>query len=122
LAQLGQIVPRECATVSWSRRILRDAAEFIIWPRFARTRLRPLSDVVDGARDGLKTVLLARNQVPERKPSNEWARKMPTLIRPSNAVTVSIIANVLASWVEHSAMPRRTVKRILGDSRILGMH
>jgi hypothetical protein len=38
---------------------------------------------------------------------------MPTLIRPKNAVNVSIIANVLASWVEHSAMPRRTVKRIL---------
>jgi hypothetical protein len=35
----------------------------------------------------------ARN---DRKLSNEWARKMPTLIRPKNAVTISIIANVLS--------------------------
>ena len=32
----------------------------------------------------------------ERTPSNEWARKMPTLIRPKNAVTISIIAVVLS--------------------------
>src|SRR5258708_16933758 len=29
----------------------------------------------------------------ERKPSNAWARKMPALIRPRKAVTVSIIAS-----------------------------
>src|SRR6267142_5079941 len=33
-----------------------------------------------------------RDQTLERKPSNAWARKMPALIRPRNAVTVSIIA------------------------------
>ena len=31
----------------------------------------------------------------ERKPSNAWARKMPALNNPKNAVTVSIIAYVL---------------------------
>ena len=37
---------------------------------------------------------LRRAQAPERKPSNAWARKMPALIRPKNAVTVSIIAKI----------------------------
>jgi len=50
LAKLGQIVPRECGTMS-SWPILRDAAEFIIGPRFARTRRRLLGDVVDTAGD-----------------------------------------------------------------------
>jgi hypothetical protein len=35
------------------------------------------------------------DQALERKPSNAWARKMPALIRPKNAVTVCIIASVL---------------------------
>ena len=34
-----------------------------------------------------------------RKPSNAWARKMPALNSPKNAVTVSIIANVLCAPV-----------------------
>jgi hypothetical protein len=34
------------------------------------------------------------DQALERKPSNAWARKMPALIRPKNAVTVSIIGTV----------------------------
>ena len=50
---------------------------------------------LDDDRRRPKKVLLAGNQVPERKPSNEWARKMPALIRPNSAVTISIIANVL---------------------------
>jgi hypothetical protein len=33
-----------------------------------------------------------KDQALERKPSNAWARKMPALIRPKNAATVSIIA------------------------------
>jgi hypothetical protein len=40
---------------------------------------------------------LRRAQAPERKPSNAWARKMPALIRPKNAVTVSIIAKILCA-------------------------
>src|SRR6266446_644226 len=35
-----------------------------------------------------------RGQTLERKPSNAWARKMPALIRPRNAVTVSIIVKI----------------------------
>jgi hypothetical protein len=35
-----------------------------------------------------------RVQALERKPSNAWARKMPALISPRNAVTVSIIAKI----------------------------
>src|SRR5260370_33937321 len=37
---------------------------------------------------------LRRGQALERKPSNAWARKMPALTRPKNAVTVSIIAKI----------------------------
>jgi len=40
---------------------------------------------------------LRRAQALERKPSNTWARKMPALIRPKNAVTVSIIAKILCA-------------------------
>src|SRR5260370_32426024 len=37
---------------------------------------------------------LRGGQALERKPSNAWARKMPALTRPKNAVTVSIIAKI----------------------------
>ena len=40
-------------------------------------------------------------QALERKPSKAWARKMATLIRPKNAVTVSIIANSIARPAGH---------------------
>ena len=42
---------------------------------------------------------LARDQARERKPSKAWARKMPALTSPKIAVTVSIIALILASPV-----------------------
>ena len=38
-----------------------------------------------------------RDQALDRKPSNAWAMKMPALNRPKNAVTVSIIANILCA-------------------------
>jgi hypothetical protein len=41
---------------------------------------------------------------------------MPRLIRPKNAVTVSIIANVLHPALGYNEMPRRTVKRIPFES------
>ena len=44
----------------------------------------------------LKEVVLAQGQALERKPSNAWARKIPALNRPKNAVTVSIIAKSFA--------------------------
>ena len=40
---------------------------------------------------------LRRGQALVRKPSNAWARKMPALTRPKNAVTVSIIAKILCA-------------------------
>jgi hypothetical protein len=40
---------------------------------------------------------LARDQALDRKPSNAWAMKIPALNRPKNAVTVSIIANILCA-------------------------
>jgi hypothetical protein len=43
-----------------------------------------------------KEVVLAQGQALERKPSNAWARKIPALNRPKNAVTVSIIATSFA--------------------------
>jgi len=43
----------------------------------------------------LKEVVIAQGQALERKPSNAWARKIPALNRPKNAVTVSIIAEIL---------------------------
>jgi hypothetical protein len=49
----------------------------------------------------------------DRKPSSAWAKKMPTLTTPKNAVTVSIIAIVLmrAPHGEQNGMVGRTVKR-----------
>ena len=53
-----------------------------------------------------------RGQALERKPSNAWARKMPALNRPKNAVTVSIIAKSFALRPQHNDTAPRTVKRI----------
>src|SRR6266851_8566427 len=56
---------------------------------------------------------LRRGQALERKPSNAWARKMPALTRPKNAVTVSIIAKIpCAPRPGQNDMRPRTVKRI----------
>jgi hypothetical protein len=52
-----------------------------------------------------------RAQALERKPSNAWARKMPTLIRPKTAVTASPIANVLCVPAQTKRPPCCTVKR-----------
>jgi hypothetical protein len=60
----------------------------------------------------LKEVVVVQGQALERKPSNAWARKMPALNRPKNAVTVSIIAKILRVRPELNDMPPRTVKRI----------
>lgn len=60
----------------------------------------------------LKGVVVAQGQALERKPSNAWARKIPALNRPKNAVTVSIISNSFAPRPELNDMPPRTVKRI----------
>jgi hypothetical protein len=48
----------------------------------------------------------AKAQALEAKPSNAWAMKMPTLIRPKNAATVSIIAKVLAPLTRTERHPR----------------
>jgi hypothetical protein len=68
----------------------------------------------------LKEVVIAQGQALERKPSNAWARKIPALNRPINAVTVSIIAKSFAPRPEHNATEARTVKRIPGPHRRSG--
>jgi hypothetical protein len=56
-------------------------------------------------------------QALERKPSNAWAMKMPALIRPKTAVTVSIIANFLCAPPPTERLLRCTVKRIPSRKR-----
>jgi hypothetical protein len=68
----------------------------------------------------LKELVIAQGQALERKPSNAWARKIPALNRPKNAVTVSIIAKSFAPPHEHNATTPRTVKRIPGLDRRSG--
>ncbi len=68
----------------------------------------------------LNEVVIAQGQALERKPSNAWARKIPALNRPKNAVTVSIIARSFAPRHEHNATRPRTVKRIPGWNRRSG--
>jgi hypothetical protein len=68
----------------------------------------------------LKELVIAQGQALERKPSNAWARKIPALNRPKNAVTVSIIAKSFAPPHEHNATTPRTVKRIPGPGRRSG--
>jgi hypothetical protein len=63
---------------------------------------------------------LATGQARERKPSKAWARKMPTLTRPRNAVTVSNIANVLCAPAGTERLQRCTVKRIPRQPSIIG--
>ena len=53
---------------------------------------------------------LRRGQALVRKPSNAWARKMPALTRPKNAVTVSIIAKILCA-------PARTERHAASHSQ-----
>ena len=56
---------------------------------------------------------MAPGQALERKPSKAWARKIPALITPKNAVTVSIIASLpVAARGGENARAGRTVKRI----------
>ena len=68
----------------------------------------------------LKELVIAQGQALERKPSNAWARKIPALNRPKNAVTVSIIAKSFAPLQQHNATRPRTVKRIPGRDRKSG--
>lgn len=59
-----------------------------------------------------RTCGFAEGQALERKPSKAWARKMPTLTRPRNAVTVSNIATSFCAPAGTERPPRCTVKRI----------
>jgi len=55
----------------------------------------------------------------ELNPSKAWAKKIPTLTRPITALTVSIIANILATPHTTERLPRCTVKKIqMGKSKI----
>ena len=58
-------------------------------------------------------VVSAGVQALERKPSNAWARKMPALTRPKNAVTVSIIANFLPPRLERTTAGAHSQKDLM---------
>jgi hypothetical protein len=69
--------------------------------------------------EGVTRLLPPGPQALERNPSNAWARKIPALTRPINALTVSIIANFLPTPRARERLPRCTVKKIqMGELKI----
>jgi hypothetical protein len=64
----------------------------------------------------LKEVVVAQGQALERKPSNAWARKIPALNRPKNAVTVSIIAKILRAQAPNSTTCHRAQSKGFRDA------